>query len=195
MAAGSKTFTEPAERTLIITRIFDAPRELVFKAWTDPKHLVHWIGARGFRSTIERSELRVGGGYRFHMRGPEGDDHWTQGTFREISKPERLVMAGCWADAQGNPTSPETLLTITFEDHKGKTRLTLHQALFETVSARDAHQAGWSSCMERFAAYLAAGTGGGAGAGGIGGGTGGGGTEGGTGGGDGAKSVMTGSWE
>ena len=119
MAAGSNLATEPANLVLVITRIFDAPRELVFKAWTDPEHLVRWMGPRGFRSTVLRSELRPGGAYRIHMLGPEGDDHWTQGVFREIVEPERLVMAGSWADAQGNPTSPETLLTITFEELEG----------------------------------------------------------------------------
>jgi uncharacterized protein YndB with AHSA1/START domain len=155
MAAGSNLTTEPADRVLVITRIFDAPRELVFKAWTDPEHLVRWMGPRGFKSTVLRSELRPGGAYRIHMLGPEGDDHWTQGVFREIVEPERLVMAGSWADAQGNPTSPETLLTITFEEHEGKTRLTLHQALFESVTARDGHRGGWNSSLDRLAEYLA----------------------------------------
>lgn len=155
MAAGNAV-TEPADRVLVITRIFDAPRELVFRAWTDPEHLVRWMGPRGFTSSIEHSELRPGGAYRIYMRGPEGDDHWTQGVFREIVEPERLVMAGSWADAQGNPISPETLLTLTFEEHEErKTRLTLHQAIFESVTARDAHQGGWNSSMDRLAEYLA----------------------------------------
>ena len=155
MAAGS-TVTEPADRVLVITRVFDAPRELVFKAWTDPEHLVHWMGPRGFKSNIEHSELRPGGAYRIYMQGPEGDDHWTQGVFREIIEPERLVMAGSWADAKGNPISPETLLTLTFEEHEQtKTRLTLHQAIFESVTARDAHRGGWSSSLDRLADYLA----------------------------------------
>lgn len=100
MAATSNLVTEPADRVLVITRVFDAPRELVFKAWTDPQHLVHWMGPRGFKSAVEHSELRAGGGYRIHMLGPDGDDHWTQGIFREIAEPERLVMAGSWADGK-----------------------------------------------------------------------------------------------
>ena len=155
MAAGSTLVTEPADRVLVITRIFDAPRELVFKAWTDPNHLVHWMGPRGFKSTVERSDLRAGGGYRIHMLGPEGDDHWTQGVYREIVEPERFVMAGSWADAQGNPTSPETLLTITFEEQDGKTRLTLHQAVFESATARNQHRGGWNSSFDRLSDYLA----------------------------------------
>ena len=155
MAAGNNLATEPADRVLVISRVFDAPRELVFKAWTEPEHLVRWMGPRGFKSVVEHSDLRAGGAYRIHMLGPDGDDHWTQGVFREIAEPERLVMAASWADAQGNPTGPETLLTITFEEHGGKTRLTLRQALFESITARDEHRGGWNSSLDRLAEYLA----------------------------------------
>ena len=75
MDATNSLNTEPAERVLVIERVFDAPRSLVFKAWTEPEHMVQWFGPRGFTSTILQSELRSGGAYRIHMRGPEGDDH------------------------------------------------------------------------------------------------------------------------
>jgi uncharacterized protein YndB with AHSA1/START domain len=155
MAARSNAATEPAERVLGITRIFDAPRHLVFKAWTEPGHLVHWWGPRGFTSTILVNDVRPGGTYRVHMRGPEGDDHWSQGVYREVVEPERLVMAGAWTDADGKPTSPETLLTVTFEEQQGKTKLTLHQAVFESVTVRDEHRGGWTSSLDRLADYLA----------------------------------------
>jgi uncharacterized protein YndB with AHSA1/START domain len=155
MAARTNTTTTSAERELVITRIFDAPRRLVFKAWTDPEHLVHWLGPQGFTGTIVKMDVRPGGAYRFHMRGPEGDDHWSQGVYREIVESERLVMTRNWADSQGNPTSPETLLTVTFEEHEGKTKLTLHQAVFESVTARDLHRGGWNSSLDRLAEYLA----------------------------------------
>jgi uncharacterized protein YndB with AHSA1/START domain len=155
MAARSSAATASAERVLVITRIFDAPRRLVFKAWTDPAYLVHWLGPQGFTGTIVKMDVRPGGAYHFHLRGPEGDDHWAQGVYREIVEPERLVMTRNWADAHGHPTSPETLLTVTFEEDNGKTRLTLHQAIFESVTARDLHRGGWTSSLERLAAYLA----------------------------------------
>jgi uncharacterized protein YndB with AHSA1/START domain len=155
MAARSNVAAESAERELVITRIFDAHRSLVFKAWTEPEHLVHWWGPRGFTSTIIANDVRPGGTYRVHMRGPEGDDHWSQGVYREVVEPERLVLAGAWTDANGKPTSPETLLTVTFEEHEGKTKLTLHQAVFESVTARDAHRGGWTSSLDCLAEYLA----------------------------------------
>ena len=99
-------------------------------------------------------DVRPGGAYRFHMRSPEGDDHWSQGVYREIVEPERLVMTGNWTDSEGNPTSPETLLTVTLEAHDGKTKLTLHQ-VFESVTARDAHRGGYNSSLDRLAEYLA----------------------------------------
>jgi uncharacterized protein YndB with AHSA1/START domain len=155
MVVDSNVINEVDERVLVITRIFDAPRELVFKAWTEPEQLVRWMGPRGFKSTVVHSDTRPGGTYRIHMLGPSGDDHWTQGVFREIAEPERLVMAGSWADVHGNPTSPETTLTLTFEQHESnKTRLTLHQAIFESVTARDEHRGGWSSSLDRLAEYV-----------------------------------------
>jgi uncharacterized protein YndB with AHSA1/START domain len=156
MAARSNAAVESAERELVITRVFDAPRSLVFKAWTDPEHRARWMGPKGFTGEVIKMDVQPGGEYRFYMRSPEGNDHWQQGVFREIVEPERLVLTYAWADADGRPTRPETLLTLNFEEHDGKTKLTLHQALFESVSARDAHRGGWSSSFERLADCLAA---------------------------------------
>jgi len=154
MGAATNLVTEPADRVLTITRIFDAPRTLVFKAWTESEHMARWWGPRGFKSTILKNELRPGGAYRIHMLGPDGD-HWSQGVYREVVPPERLVMVGSWADADGNPTRPETTLTLLFEDVGGKTKLSLHNAVFESVTARDLHNGGWSSALDCLAEYLA----------------------------------------
>jgi uncharacterized protein YndB with AHSA1/START domain len=155
MGAAANLVQEPADRVLTIERVFDAPRSLVFKAWTEPEHTARWWGPRGFTSTVLKNELRPGGAYRIHMLGPDGD-HWSQGIYREVVPPERLVMVGSWADAHGNPTRPETTLTLLFEDLGGKTRLTLHNAVFESVTARDMHNSGWSSALDCLAEYLAA---------------------------------------
>ncbi len=154
MGAAANLVTEPANRVLKIERVFDAPRDLVFKAWTEPEHMAKWFGPRGFKSTVEKHELRPGGAYRIHMLGPDGD-HWSQGVFREIDPPKRLVMVGSWADAQGNLTRPQTTLTLLFDDLGGKTRLTLHNAIFESTTARDMHQSGWTSSLDCLAEYLA----------------------------------------
>ena len=155
MAAGSSAAAEAAEqRVLVITRIFDAPPRLVFKVWTEPEHLVHWWGPKGFTLPTCTMDFRPGGAYRFCMRSPEGVDHWLQGVYREIVEPERLVFTWAWVDAEGKP-GHETLLTVTFEEHNGKTKLTLHQAVFESVTARDAHRGGWTSSLECLAEYLA----------------------------------------
>ena len=157
MAARSDAVVaDSPERVLIIERVFDAPRELVFKCWTEPEHLARWIGpAKGFDSTILACELREGGSYRMRIRGFDGQDHWQHGVFREIVPPERIVRTYCWTDAQGEPTLPETLLTVTFEDLGGRTRLTLHQAVFESVTACDLHRGGWSSALDNLAEYVA----------------------------------------
>ena len=153
MANGEGPTTGLDQRTLFIERLFDAPRDLVFKAWTDPEHMAQWWGPRGFASTGQKFEFRTGGAYLIHMRSPEGTDHWSQGVYQEIVVPEKLVMAGSWVDARGNPTTPQTVLTVTFEDVAGKTRLTLRQ-IFESESARNAHRSGWTSSLERLAEHL-----------------------------------------
>jgi uncharacterized protein YndB with AHSA1/START domain len=154
MGAARNLVTEPADRVLKIERVFDAPRDLVFKAWTEPEQMAKWFGPRGFSSTVVKNDLRPGGQNRIHMVSAD-DDTFFQGVFREIDPPKRLVIAMTWADAQGNPTSPETTLTLLFDDLGGKTRLTLHHAIFESTTARDQHQRGWNSSLDRLAEFLA----------------------------------------
>jgi len=144
------------ELELVITRTFDAPRELVFRMWIEPEHLARWGGPKGLTFTILKMDVRPGGTYRFNMKEVNGADRWSQGVYREIVPPKRLVFTTGWTDAEGNPTSPATLLTLTFEEVEGKTKLTLHQTGFESVSSRDSHRQGYLSTLERLDAYLAA---------------------------------------
>lgn len=141
------------ERLLVITRLFDAPRELVFAAWTDERSAAQWWGPKGFTSVSCTMDARAGGAWRRVMRSPDGIEHSARGVYHEISPPERLVFTYTWEDAVGNP-GHETLVTLTFRDLDGKTELTLRQELFETEAARDDHRGGWSSCLDRFAEYL-----------------------------------------
>jgi uncharacterized protein YndB with AHSA1/START domain len=154
MAERTNVAAKTDERELVITRVFDAPPRLVFKAWTEPEHLVRWWGPRGFTTPSCKMDVRPGGAFRFCMRSPEGVDHWLQGTYREIVDPERLVCTWAWEDADGK-LGPETLLTVTLAEHRGKTKLTLHQAVFESVAARASHEGGWTEALERLAQALA----------------------------------------
>jgi uncharacterized protein YndB with AHSA1/START domain len=154
MAARRGAATMAEERELVITRIFDAPRSLVFKVWTAPEHLARWWGPKGFTTLSCAMDVRAGGAWVRRMRSPEGSLHTKRGIYREIVAPERLVFTYADEDEDGE-LGPETLVTVTFEEHGAKTRLTLRQSGFETVSARDGHYGGWTSCMERFADYLA----------------------------------------
>ncbi|HZD94269.1 MAG TPA: SRPBCC domain-containing protein [Candidatus Sulfotelmatobacter sp.] len=149
-AAGAQT----QELEMTITRLLAVPQKLAFSAWTEPQHLKRWENApKGFTVSTHEVDFRVGGAYRICMRSPEGVDHWLQGEYREIVKPERLVMTHTWLDAQGKP-GKETLLTITFSDLGGKTRFTLHQTGFSSAGSREGHRDGWNSSIDRFTEYL-----------------------------------------
>lgn len=154
MAARSSMERVPEDRELVLTRVFAAPRRLVFKLWTEPEHAVRWWGPRGFTTLACEMNVRPGGAWRRCMRSPEGALHVKRGVYREIVPPERLVFTYADEDAAGNP-GHETLVTVTFAEQDGKTRLTLHQVLFETVAARDSHGEGWTGCLERLADHLA----------------------------------------
>jgi uncharacterized protein YndB with AHSA1/START domain len=155
MAVTADAAALSGERELVITRIFDAPRRLVFKMWTEPEHLVRWWGPSGFTTISGRMDVRTGGVWSRSMRAPDGRVIRKHGVYREIVMPERLVFTYVTDDPVGNP-GPETLVTVTFTDLGGKTRLTLHQGGFESAVAREAHHGGWTSCLERLAEHLSA---------------------------------------
>ena len=158
--------TKPAERVLVITRVFDAPRSLVFKAWTDPEHVGRWWGPKGFTTPFCKIDLRPGGAFHYCMRSPEGRGFWGKGIYREIVEPERIVFTDFFADEEGNPVpathygmSPdwpaEMLVTVTFADHEGKTKLTLQHAGIPSGAEGDSCEAGWTQSLERLAEHLA----------------------------------------
>jgi uncharacterized protein YndB with AHSA1/START domain len=149
------TKNELADRVLEITRIFDAPRALVFAAWTDPAHLKHWMGPRDHPVVELSGELRQGGAWRNCLRSTkDGRDLWQGGVYREIVEPERLVFTFAWDQEDGSP-GPETLVTITFDERDGgKTMMTLRQAVFNTRENRDGHRFGWNSSFDRLGDYL-----------------------------------------
>ncbi|MEO5930932.1 MAG: SRPBCC domain-containing protein [Candidatus Kapaibacterium sp.] len=144
--------------------MFDAPRELVWKAWTDPEHLVKWWGPKNFTAPFASIDLRVGGKYLYCMRSPEGRDFWSTGTYREIIPLERLVCTDSFADADGNvvPAShygmgdfPLALeVTITFEEHDGGTRMTLNHAGIPAGKIRAMTGTGWNESFDKLAESL-----------------------------------------
>jgi len=155
MAATAEAAASAAERELVITRVFDAPRRLVFKMWTEPEHLARWWGPRGFTMISAGLEVRPGGVWWRSMRAPDGSVIRKHGVYREIVVPERLVFTYVTDDPEGNP-GPETLVRVTLADLGTCTRLTLYQARFHSVAASDDHRSGWTGALERFAEYLAA---------------------------------------
>ncbi|PSB25617.1 SRPBCC domain-containing protein [Stenomitos frigidus] len=146
--------TRSLDQELVITRVFDAPRSLLFKVWTEREHLMHWCAPRNFTIPFAEADFRPGGAWRTCLRSPEGKDYWVQGIYREIVEPERLVFTHAWEDEDGK-SGHTTIVTVTFTDRDAKTTLTFHQALFESVEGRDAHRSGWSECLDCLEAYLA----------------------------------------
>jgi uncharacterized protein YndB with AHSA1/START domain len=143
--------TEPRPE-LVIRRSFDAPRELVYRMWTDPEHLERWCCPTGFTITHSEGEIRVGGHFRTCMRSPEGKDHWLGGKYLELARPEKIAFTHAW-EADSPPH--ETVVTITLEDRAGKTFLTLHQAFFTSIEARDGHRGGWEQTFDSLDEHLA----------------------------------------
>lgn len=154
MAANPEASTEPQETVLVITRVFEAPRALVFKAWSEPEHLVRWWGPVGYTVPSCELDCRPGGIFRCVMRSPEGKENRLRCVFREVLAPELLVFTWAWLDEDGN-AGHETLVTLTFEEQGAKTKLSLHQEAFESITARDQHQGGWTGCLDSLGDYLA----------------------------------------
>jgi len=152
------TATAPtAERhELIVTRTLDAPRALVFRAWTQPEHLARWLGRGSFKTGAYHVDFRVGGSFRASIYGMGGEEDKFFGTYREIVEPERLAFTFAW-DGKGPELARENLVTLTFAEAGEKTKMTLRQAYFATAETRDEHNEGWNVCIDHLAEYLASG--------------------------------------
>jgi uncharacterized protein YndB with AHSA1/START domain len=147
-----------AEREITNTREFDAPRALVFKAWTDAKMLAQWWGPKGFTNPRCEIDVRVGGAIRIDMRAPDGAVYPMNGEFREIVPPERIVFTNNALDDAGKPIIAG-LTTVTFAEANGKTTLTLHtrgSALVEiAVTYLQGMEYGWTQSIDKLQAMLA----------------------------------------
>jgi uncharacterized protein YndB with AHSA1/START domain len=133
MAVRSSLDLDSDPRSIIGVREFDAPRDLVFAAFTDPKHLAHWWGPNGFTTTAHSFDFRPGGVWRFVMHGPDGRDYQNRITFEEIVPPERIVYRHGGSD---DVEPVHFKQTVVFEDIGGRTRITCRSD-FPSASARD----------------------------------------------------------
>jgi uncharacterized protein YndB with AHSA1/START domain len=160
METKNEALNEYAVTELIITRTFDAPRNLVWKAWTEPEYAMRWWGPKDFTAPVCKIDLHEGGNYHFCMRAPDGQDFWSKGTYREIVEPERLIMTDSFSDEQGNivPASNygmegewplELLVTLTFEEQNGKTKFTLRHSGLPEGQMKELTYAGWNESFDK----------------------------------------------
>ena len=153
--ASSTIFSTPSDREILMTRVVDAPRRLVFEVHTNPKHLPHWmLGPAGWTMPICEIDLRPGGAWRFVWRHADGSEMTIHGEYREIVPPERLVSTESWGGDW-----PEALNTLTLTEANGKTTIT-QRVRYPSQQVRDAAlktgmQDGVSESFDRLAAYLA----------------------------------------
>jgi uncharacterized protein YndB with AHSA1/START domain len=163
-----------AEATIpdfVISRVFDAPRDLVWKAFTEPERMKEWWGPKGFSVIASKMDLRPGGTYHYGMKAPNGSAMWGKFIFREIVAPERMVLINSFSDESGGitrhpmaPTWPlELLSTFTFEDVGGKTKVTIRWAPHNATdderktfdAGHDSMRQGWGGTLDQLADYLA----------------------------------------
>lgn len=145
------------QRTVKVTRVFDAPRAQVFAAWTKAEHLMRWFGPKGFTVPSCEADPRPGGVFRLVMRSPDGKDYRVHGSYREVVAPERLVIA-CTADDDKGITRLEEVINVTFTERAGKTTLRVHAtasgSTAEAVAMLDGMPKGWAQTVDRLGAHL-----------------------------------------
>ena len=152
---GITTFTTPSDREILMTRVFDAPRRLVFQAWTNPEHVPHWmLGPKGWTMPVCEIDPRPGGAWHFVWRHSDGTEMEMRGVYREITPPERLVSTESWGGKW-----PETLNTLILSEKDGKTTLA-QTVLYPSKEARDealktGMKEGVNQSFDRLAEYLA----------------------------------------
>ena len=160
MSATDKT---TAGRELVITRVFDAPRKLIWETFTQAKHLENWFGPRGFTTTVKEWDVRPGGKSRFIMHGPDGKDYPSRGVFKEVESMCKYVTTDEFDEGFEKVYSGELpsgiIQTVLFEDEGQKTKVTI-RIMHDTVESRRKHEemgvvGGWNSCLDCLEEYLA----------------------------------------
>jgi uncharacterized protein YndB with AHSA1/START domain len=141
------------ENSLQLNRTFAAPRDRVFRAWTDAREFAQWFHpSADYKTVITRLDLRVGGKYSLEMHHKEGNIHRLNGVYEEIQPPERLVFTWCW---QEDGVLRESVVTILFKDLGGSTEVSLTHKNLLTAEAREKHNHGWIGCFGQLETYLA----------------------------------------
>jgi uncharacterized protein YndB with AHSA1/START domain len=158
MTSTNKT-TPASDRELVLTRIIDAPREKVFKAWTDPELLKQWFAPTPWTTPAAQTDVRPGGSSLIVMRSPDGNDFPNSGVYLEVVKNERLVFTDAYTKAWEPSEKPFMTVILTFEDEGGKTKYTARVRHW-TVADRETHEKmgfhqGWGQCADQLAALVA----------------------------------------
>lgn len=152
---------------MMITRTIDAPRNKVWKAWTEPWRLMRWWGPKVFTAPVYKNDLRIGGEYLACMRAPDGKDYWSKGEYIELEEPEHLVVTDSFSDENGNVVPPsyygmngdtplELFVTLTLEDLDGKTNLVLRHIGIESFNDTDRKNMaqGWNESLDKLEDFL-----------------------------------------
>lgn len=171
MAIRGDSAPHSGERELVITRSFDAPRDLVWKAFAESNRLAHWWGPKGFTMLAHALDFRLGGVFHYSMRSPDGQVMWGKFVYHDIQAPERLVFVNSFCDEAGNiiraPFSPawplEIMNTVTFTEHEGKTTVTLRGGPINATeeehtaywNAQESMRQGFAGTFDQLADYLA----------------------------------------
>jgi uncharacterized protein YndB with AHSA1/START domain len=166
-----KSSNDGKSEDFVLTRTFDAPRDLVWKVWTQSEHLKQWFSPKGFTVIAAKMDFRTGGIYHYGLQMPDGTAMWGKWEFREIVAPERIVLIQCFSDEKGgltrHPFAPDwpqfTLSTMTFSAQGAKTMFTLTWAPYKATeverntfdAGRASMEQGWGGTMEQLTAYLA----------------------------------------
>ncbi len=157
------TTMETENIKLQLNRVFDAPREMVFRAWTEGNQFAQWFGAAACHGSELKSvklDARVGGKYRIQVRRPDGEYFTTVGVYREVKSPERLVFTWQFekdgsGDQFGEVEPPEMLVTIELKARGKQTELSLTHERFASVESRDRHEEGWTRCLAELGKFTA----------------------------------------
>jgi uncharacterized protein YndB with AHSA1/START domain len=171
MTASNEPAPPPGGRELVITGVFDAPRELVWKAFTEADRLAHWWGPEGFTMLARTLDVRPGGSFHYSMRSPDGHVMWGKFMFRDLRAPEHMVFVSSFSDEEGNitqapfsPTWPREILnTVTLTESDGKTTVTLRGGPINATAeecetfwnAQESLRQGFAGTFKQLAAYLA----------------------------------------